>query len=79
MIGLNIGQKYELNLSNIVSLNYGSGTNTKQLQNGFKYPFTWGVTGNNTTRLADSYPQNRMANVPIGTSQMEMYFSNALS
>lgn len=39
--GLNIGQSYELTLGNIVSLNYGSGGNMKQLQNGFKYPFVW--------------------------------------
>lgn len=77
--GLNIGQQYELNLSNIVSLYYGSGTNTKQLQNGFKYPFTWGVMGSSATRLVDSYPQNHMANIPIGTANMEIYFSNELS
>lgn len=79
VFGLNIGQQYELNLSNIVSLYYGSGGNTKQLQNGFKYPFIWGTVGSNATRLVDSYPQNRMANVPIGTANMEIYFSNELS
>lgn len=77
--GLNLAQGYELTLANIVSLNYGTGGNTKQIQNGFKYPFIWGTVGNNSTRLMDSYPSNRMANVPIGTANMELFFSNELS
>ncbi len=77
--GLNIWQWYELTLNNIVSYNHGSWANTKQLPNGFKYPFVWWVMGNNSTRLVDSYPANHMANVPIGIANMELYFSNELS
>lgn len=87
--GLNLSNTYELSFYDIVSSSYNGTTNTKKLPTGYDatnnttigymFPIVWGQAGNNATRVVDSYPSNGMMNVPIGSTDSDIYFSKELS